>query len=136
MIERANFRAPMRFKFQIGRSHSARSAFSVATGLWPSRTGTGGGYNFKSGFSLRVPLTDTTIYLDYLAARFLKASGEIHANVRFENLEEVDSKFDLVINCAGIGARELARDARSRAAPRSGRNRAENRWSFLRNCVR
>ena len=66
---------------------------------------------FKSGFSLRVPLTDTTIYLDYLAARFLKASGEIHANVRFENLEEVDPKFDLVIDCAGIGARELARDA-------------------------
>src|SRR6476660_9730799 len=27
---------------------------------------------FKSGFSLRVPLMDTTIYLDYLAARFRK----------------------------------------------------------------
>ncbi len=66
--------------------------------------------SFKSGFSLSVPLTDTTIYLDYLAARFLKASGEIHANVRFENLEEVDPKFDLVIDCTGIGARELARD--------------------------
>jgi D-amino-acid oxidase len=66
---------------------------------------------FKSGFSLRVPLMDTTIYLDYLAARFRKAGGEIHANVRFEKLEDVDTKFDLVINCAGIGARELVRDA-------------------------
>jgi D-amino-acid oxidase len=66
---------------------------------------------FKSGFSLRVPLMDTTIYLDYLAARFHKAGGEIHANVRFEKLEDVDTKFDLVINCAGIGARELVRDA-------------------------
>ena len=28
--------------------------------------------SFKSGFSLRVPLMDTTIYLDYLAARFRK----------------------------------------------------------------
>jgi D-amino-acid oxidase len=65
---------------------------------------------FKSGFSLRVPLMDTTIYLDYLAARFRKAGGEIHANVRFEKLEDVDSKFDLVINCAGIGARELMQD--------------------------
>ena len=53
---------------------------------------------------------DTTIYLDYLADRFLKAGGEINANVRFEKLEEVDPKFDLVINCAGIGARELVRD--------------------------
>ena len=66
--------------------------------------------SFKSGFSLRVPLTDTTIYLDYLGARFRKAGGEIHANVRFEKLEDVDAKFDLVINCAGIGARELMRD--------------------------
>jgi D-amino-acid oxidase len=66
---------------------------------------------FASGFSLRVPLMDTTIYLDYLAARFRKVGGEIHANVRFEKLEDVDTKFDIVINCAGIGARELVQDA-------------------------
>lgn len=65
---------------------------------------------FKSGFSLRVPLTDTTIYLDYLAARFLKAGGEISANVGFDRLEDVDLNFDLLINCAGIGARELVQD--------------------------
>jgi D-amino-acid oxidase len=66
---------------------------------------------FKSGFSLPVPLTDTTIYLDYLAARFRKAGGEIHANVRFEKLEDVEGKFDVIVNCAGIGARELVQDA-------------------------
>ena len=66
---------------------------------------------FSSGFSLRVPLMDTTIYLDYLAARFLRAGGTINVNVCFEKLEEVDRKFDLVINCAGIGARELMQDA-------------------------
>src|SRR5262245_33399233 len=66
--------------------------------------------SFKSGFSLRVPLMDTTIYLDYLAKRFLKADGQITKNARFEKLENVDPSFDLVINCAGIGARELARD--------------------------
>jgi D-amino-acid oxidase len=65
---------------------------------------------FKSGFSLRVPLMDTTIYLDCLAARFLKAGGAINENVRFEKLEQVDRKFDVVINCAGIGARELVQD--------------------------
>jgi D-amino-acid oxidase len=66
---------------------------------------------FKSGFSLRVPLMDTTIYLDYLVNRFLKAGGEITENVCFEKPEDVDSAFDLMINCAGIGARELFRDA-------------------------
>jgi D-amino-acid oxidase len=65
---------------------------------------------FTSGFALNVPLMNTTIYLDYLAARFVKAGGEINANIRFKNLEEVDPKFGFVINCAGIGARELVQD--------------------------
>jgi D-amino-acid oxidase len=65
---------------------------------------------FADGFSLRVPLMDTTIYLDYLAQRFQKAGGEVKDTVRLDKLEDVDSKFDLVINCAGIGARELAHD--------------------------
>ena len=66
---------------------------------------------FTSGYAITVPLTDTTIYLDYLVARFLKAGGEINANVQFDNLEDIDRVFDLVINCAGIGARELVQDA-------------------------
>jgi D-amino-acid oxidase len=65
----------------------------------------------KSGFSLRVPLMDTTIYLDYLAKRFVAAGGSIAANTHLTKLEEVDQQFGLVINCAGIGARELVRDA-------------------------
>jgi D-amino-acid oxidase len=66
---------------------------------------------FTDGFSLRVPLIDTTIYLDYLIERLQKSSGEINANVRFEKLGDVDPKFELVINCGGIGARDLANDA-------------------------
>jgi D-amino-acid oxidase len=65
---------------------------------------------FGSGFALTVPLTDTTIYLDYLANRFLAAGGSITANVSFEKLEHVDDEFVLVINCAGMGARELVHD--------------------------
>ena len=68
------------------------------------------GSGFSSGFSLNVPLMDTTIYLDYLVSRFQKAGGVINTNVRFEKLEDVDPKFDLVINCAGIGAHELVGD--------------------------
>jgi D-amino-acid oxidase len=66
---------------------------------------------FSDCFSINVPLIDTTIYLDYLAERLQKSSGEINTNVRFEQLGDVDSKFELVINCGGIGARELANDA-------------------------
>jgi D-amino-acid oxidase len=65
---------------------------------------------FASGFAIRVPLTDSTIYLDYLLDRLQRAGGEIKKGVRFENLDEVDPNFGLVINCAGIGARELAHD--------------------------
>jgi len=71
-----------------------------------------GGYTsvFKSGFTLNVPLMDTTIYLDYLANRFTKAGGRVNANVHLEKLEDISREFDLVINCAGIGARELVQD--------------------------
>ena len=65
---------------------------------------------FTRGFMMNVPLMDTAIYLDYLAKRFLAAGGEINRNVRFEKLEDVSPAFDLVINCAGIGARELVQD--------------------------
>jgi D-amino-acid oxidase len=65
---------------------------------------------FRFGFAMNVPLMDTTIYLDYLANRFIKAGGEINPNVQFKKLEAVDPKFPLVINCAGMRARELVDD--------------------------
>jgi len=65
---------------------------------------------FKSGFTLNVPLTDTTLYLDYLATRFQAAGGSIASKMRLEELEAVDPSFGLVINCAGIGARALVPD--------------------------
>ena len=66
---------------------------------------------FSSGFSLRVPLMDTTIYLDYLASRFQQAGGQIKDGVHLEKLDDVAPKFDVVVNCAGVGARQLARDS-------------------------
>jgi D-amino-acid oxidase len=65
---------------------------------------------FVSGFALNVPLMDTTIYLDYLAQRFCQEGGEIHPDKCFAKLEDVDRSFDLIINCAGIGARTLVQD--------------------------
>ena len=65
---------------------------------------------FMGGFAITVPLMDTTIYLNYLEERLIKAGGSITADVHLERLEDVSSEFDLVINCSGIGARNLVRD--------------------------
>jgi D-amino-acid oxidase len=65
---------------------------------------------FAHGFTMDVPLMDTTIYLDYLAKRFLAASGGINENVHLEKLEDVSPEFGLVLNCAGIGAKTLVPD--------------------------
>ena len=64
---------------------------------------------FTSGYALIVPLTDTTIYLDYLTDRFRKAGGMIQST-HINKLEKIPPDFDLIINCAGIGARELVHD--------------------------
>ena len=65
---------------------------------------------FVGGFSIRVPLIETTKYLAYLKSRLTNAGGLITRAVRFNDLSELGNSFDLVVNCAGIGARELAPD--------------------------
>ena len=90
--------------YSLGGSVISTPLSVIPSGVEESR-------DFTSGFTMIVPLMDTTIYLDYLANRFQKAGGTINGNVRFENLEDIDPKFDLVINCSGIGARSLIHDA-------------------------
>jgi len=65
---------------------------------------------FVSGYTLVVPLTDTSRYLDYLATRFRAAGGEIRTDVHLERLELVPRKFSIVVNCSGIGAKALVPD--------------------------
>jgi D-amino-acid oxidase len=78
-------------------------ASSVAAAL-PTAT-------FQGGFAINVPLMDTTIYLDYLANRFRSAGGDIRSSIRFQDLAHVDRELEIIINCAGIGARDLVHDA-------------------------
>jgi D-amino-acid oxidase len=65
---------------------------------------------FVSGFSIHVPLIETGKYLAWLTSRLENAGGSMADGIRFTKLEEVDAKFDLIVNCAGIGARELVPD--------------------------
>jgi len=66
--------------------------------------------SFASGFTVQVPLVDTTRYLDYLAGRFRSATGEICGGVCFDHLDEVGREWSLIVNCAGVGARALVPD--------------------------
>ena len=59
---------------------------------------------------MTVPLSDSSLYLDYLRQRLSAAGGQLTTGVRFEKPEEVDPLFDVVINCAGMGARMLVHD--------------------------
>ena len=65
---------------------------------------------FTNGYALEVPLTDTSRYLDYLRDRFIVAGGRINAGVHLDALHEVGNEYELIVNCAGIGARELVPD--------------------------
>jgi D-amino-acid oxidase len=66
--------------------------------------------NTSSGFVMTVPLTDSSIYLDYLRRRLFAAGGKLTTGIRFQKPEELDAAFDVVINCAGIGARTMVND--------------------------
>ena len=65
---------------------------------------------FTSGYALTVPLIDATIYLDYLAKRLRTAGGTIQS-AHISKIDEILRDFDVIINCAGIGARELVHDS-------------------------
>lgn len=65
---------------------------------------------FTSGYSLKVPLMDTTVYLDYLRQRFRDAGGQIVLGRHLTSLGEVDPEFEVIVNYTGIGARLLAQD--------------------------
>ncbi|WP_213000292.1 FAD-dependent oxidoreductase [Winogradskya consettensis] len=64
---------------------------------------------FLSGWRYRAPIVDMPAYLGYLRNRFLATGGTIEAG-RFESLEQALDRSPTVINCTGIGARELVPD--------------------------
>jgi D-amino-acid oxidase len=54
----------------------------------------------------KLPLMDTSVYLDYLRNRF---RGELRLGVTLRSLDELAG--NVTVNCTGVGARELASDA-------------------------
>lgn len=64
---------------------------------------------FASGYRATVPLIDMPRYLDYLLARFRSAGGRIVLSAVSSLTDAVDEA-QMVINCSGVGARELVGD--------------------------
>lgn len=63
---------------------------------------------FAAAFRVTVPLIDMPRYLDHLTAR-LDAAG-VPIEVRAVRSLDLDQDADVVVNCAGLGARELVPD--------------------------
>ena len=66
---------------------------------------------YTHGFRFVVPLVEMPVHLPWLVAQFRTAGGTIRV-VSITSLEEVvdDGWSELVVNCAGLAARELAAD--------------------------
>ncbi len=65
---------------------------------------------FVSGWRYSVPVIDMPVYLDYLTRR-LSAQGVTPEPVLVHSLDEAGSHAPVVVNCTGMGARELVPDA-------------------------
>jgi len=61
------------------------------------------------GYKMNVPLVETQIYLEYLLNRFNELNGLISKR-KITNIAQVQSDNNIIINCTGLGSRELVSD--------------------------
>jgi D-amino-acid oxidase len=65
---------------------------------------------YRHGLRFVVPLAEMPLYLPWLVARIRDLGGALIQR-RVTSLGELDDGVDVVVNCAGLGAIELANDA-------------------------
>ncbi len=68
--------------------------------------------NYEIGYEIEVPLIDTPIYMNYLLEQFRILGGSIELRTVFSLGELEGSQYNLVVNCAGLGAKEITSDDR------------------------
>jgi D-amino-acid oxidase len=64
---------------------------------------------YADGYAIRLPVIDMSVYLGWLEARVLAAGATMTARA-VQSLGEIAGVADLVVNCTGLGARELCHD--------------------------
>ncbi|CAN5644924.1 FAD-dependent oxidoreductase [soil metagenome] len=61
------------------------------------------------GYDIRVPLIETQLFLPWLMQQ-LKQAGVAFIAKKIEALDELSSRYDVIVNCSALGARELCKD--------------------------
>jgi D-amino-acid oxidase len=64
---------------------------------------------YTHGFSSKMPIIDSSLFIDFLIAR-IKALGGVIIKKAFNTLEDVNPNFNIIINCSGVGANQLVPD--------------------------
>lgn len=64
----------------------------------------------RDGYAFETPVIEMSIYLDYLVQRFRELGGTVMVR-EVRSLAEAFAECDVVVNCAGLGSRELVGDA-------------------------
>ena len=64
---------------------------------------------YTFGYKVNVSLIETQIYLDYLLKRFSELNGQI-TQKKISSIAQVPSENNIIINCTGLGSRELVSD--------------------------
>ena len=66
---------------------------------------------YATGFAARVPVMDVPVYMPRLEERFRDAGGQVEITGRaVQSLDDLPVESAVVINCTGMGARELCDD--------------------------
>ena len=66
---------------------------------------------YRDGYAARVPVMDVPFYMPYLERRFAAAGGMVEITGRAtESIDSLFGESKLIINCTGLGARQLCND--------------------------
>jgi D-amino-acid oxidase len=66
---------------------------------------------YGDGYVFAAPVMDMPVYLDYLVSEFHTASGGPITQREVVRLDELPAAYPVVVNCTGLGARELCADS-------------------------
>lgn len=69
---------------------------------------------YVCGFVAEVPRIETPVYMLYLMDRFRDSGGEIEQlGKELSDIGEISGESDFIINCSGLGSRQLCNDEKS-----------------------
>ncbi len=69
--------------------------------------------DYSTGHAFVAPIVEMPIYLSYLLGRFAASGGSVERRA-LSSLEEIAGEACVVVNCVGLGARDLVGDASMR----------------------